>query len=203
MHLLGKHFGQGYPESIVDIGANDPLKLNNTYFFEKLFQTKVYSFEPNTELTDRWKSVHPHSIISFVGISSEVQKLQLKLPVKQQLEGVDTHVFDSLSSGQSKLNKYDLLQSREIEVEVGPLSKYLTPGQYDALFTDTEGHELEVLKGIDFKQFSFKVVVIENNDEPGGNRAIRKKMQQEGYRLVMRSYASMTILCVLPCNINT
>jgi FkbM family methyltransferase len=188
MYLLGKHFNQAYPESIVDIGANDPIKLNNTYFFEKLYQTRVYSFEPNRELLERWKSTRPDSEIQFVGISSTEDQLLLELPISEFMEGIDTHVFASLASEKSKLKQYALEQTRQIHVEVGPLAKYLAPAHYDALFIDTEGHELEVLRGIDFNVFQFKVVIIENNQQPGGNKQIRRLLGEAGYQRVMRSY---------------
>jgi hypothetical protein len=47
---------------------------------------------------------------------------------------------------------------------------------------------MQVLKGIDFSRFSFDLIVLENNYSAGGDEAIRKRLQQAGYRLALRSY---------------
>lgn len=187
-NLIRKHFGHLYPKRIVDIGANHPTEINNTYLFEKLFGSEVHSFEPNRGLKPIWDEARPGSKILFNGISDAPATLQLQVPVPRSEAGVQDHVYASFNAEKAKLEHYGIAETQQLEVEVGPLHQFLTAGHYELLFIDTEGHELQVLKGIDFGQFSFDLIVLENNYAPGGDQAIRRLLQQHGYRLIMRSY---------------
>jgi len=69
----------------------------------------------------------------------------------------------------------------EIKVMKKPLIDVVPPGEYDILFIDVEGFELDVLHGIDFLKFYFKVVIIENNGDAKSVWRIRKFMNNNGY----------------------
>lgn len=188
LSLLRKHFGHAFPKRIVDIGANHPTQLNNTYVFEKLFGSEVYSFEPNRGLKAYWEAERPGSPIQFNGISEEKAVLRLHVPVSRPQMAVQDHVYASFNTEKAKLEHYGITETEYLEVEVGPPHDFLSPGHYELLFIDTEGHEMQVLKGIDFSRFSFDLIVLENNYSTGGDEAIRKYLQQAGYRLALRSY---------------
>lgn len=188
LNLLRKHFGHAYPKRIVDIGANHPTQINNTYVFEKLFGSTVHSFEPNSGLKPFWDQARPGSLIKFNGISDEKGTLQLTVPVGRPETAVQDHVYASFNTEKAKLSHYGIDETHILEVAVGPLHQFMSPGHYELLFIDTEGHELQVLKGIDFSLFTFDLIVLENNYSAGGDEAIRLLLKKQGYRLALRSY---------------
>ncbi len=178
----------GQDVRIVDIGANHPIDYNNTYLFEKLYGAKVYSFEPNKNLEREWIKYRSESQIQYVGISDEAKTLSLNIPEINNSNNDDSHdpnMFASFS--ESTIEKKSSIYNKLV-VDVKPLENVLEKGNYDVLFIDVEGHEMHVLKGIDFDGFSFKVIVIENNSEVGGSDLIRKYLISRGYQLHSRLY---------------
>lgn len=186
-YFLQKFFGYDFMSGsvpglrIVDIGANHPIRLNNTYLFEKLFGAEVYSFEPNIMLEPAWKELRPQSKICFNGIASKPDTLELHIPeaIRTDLD-YPTHMLASFVPDRTKMN------IRKQTVALNTLSHFIDPGHYSLLFIDVDGFEAEVLKGIDFSQFSFDVVFLENNDVKGGSDAHRKFMKERGYRFIAR-----------------
>jgi FkbM family methyltransferase len=175
------------PLKIVDIGANHPINFNNTYLFEKLFAAEIFSFEPNFKLKGNWDQLRPNSNIQFLGISDKEEILSLQIPTVQENSVHDVNMFASFdSTNLNILNK----SYEEVKVKVAPLSGLLSFGEYDVLFIDVEGHELNVLKSIDFNLLNFKIIVIENNSKPGGDEKIRFFLRNIGYRIHSRIYNS-------------
>lgn len=190
LHLLKKHFPERGIDAlkVVDIGANHPIRLSNTYYFEQLFGASVFAFEPNIGLKKLWDELRPNTKVYYNGVSDKQDTLTLLVPSGEK-EAFSNDVFATFQKSMSKL---DNLKNEEIvqhEVEVGPLSQFLEWGQYDFLFIDTEGHEESVLMGIDFGKFKFKVVVLENNYVPGGDEKLRSMLKAHGYKLMMRTFA--------------
>jgi len=79
------------------------------------------------------------------------------------------NVKKHLSEGNKHLNIFE--KSKEFEVSVKTLNEILlfikAPNLIDFFSLDTEGYEEEILKGINFKKFNFKFILVEciNNFE--------------------------------------
>ena len=63
------------------------------------------------------------------------------------------------------------------------LRKYNAPRFIEYLSLDTEGSELEILRGLDFSEFSFGALTIEHNWEEPRRRQTRNLLQSKGYLL--------------------
>ena len=61
------------------------------------------------------------------------------------------------------------------------LSEYNAPFEIDYLSIDTEGSEFEILKNLDFKKYSFKVITVEHNNTVN-KTLINKLLEKNGYR---------------------
>ena len=163
--------------SIVDIGANHPIVLNNTYFFEKEKSATVFNIEPNPDFIPIYKE-HGRVLIN-VAIGDRVQELDLYVPKRKIQYNYDDNVHASLIPSEIPRAALDNIELRKVEVK--PLDKVVQPGNFNLLFIDVEGFEMNVLNGINFDEFSFDVIFIENNSPLRSVSEVRKFMTMNGY----------------------
>ena len=168
---------------IIDIGANHPTDINNTLFFEKYFNSKIYSFEPNIFYKNLWSELRPKSNVYFSAIGN-INLNTLYVPKNIDDSKSDLNVYGTLNIPKNLNNEiYDI-----IEISTGRIEDFIKNDFYDILFIDTEGFELNVLKSINFSNFKFNFIIIENNRMPGGNKEIRNILFQNSYKLICRTY---------------
>ena len=76
-----------------------------------------------------------------------------------------------------------------IEVETATLDDILAahgvPGEIDYLSVDTEGSELEVLKGLDLGRYRPRLMTVEHNSVRSRRREIIERLGHRGYRPVL------------------
>jgi len=163
--------------SIIDIGANHPTMLNNTYFFEKEYGAEVISIEPNPYFVDLYKNGNRRLINAAIG--NEETYLELNVPTRNLTTDYNDHVHATFIK--DELNEEAKKSSSTIQVPVKKLESLAKPGNYDILFIDVEGFELQVLEGINFEKFSFKLLFIENNSPLRPVSKIRNYLNNVGY----------------------
>jgi FkbM family methyltransferase len=170
--------------SIVDIGANHPIIINNTIYFERKFNAKVESIEPNPMLYKIYqkeqRSVHQ------MAVGSKEAELELLIPQRElsDLEYDDSVHATFLNNELPEVGE-NVLKSKCI---VKPLDKIIKIGKYNILFIDVEGFEMEVLNGIDFDNFKFDIIIIENNANNRAKSVIYKVLKGKRYLLFGRIY---------------
>lgn len=75
----------------------------------------------------------------------------------------------------------------EIEIETITIDelylKYSLPYYIDFLSIDTEGSELEILSSIDFKKYSYGMIMFEHNGNEVTKKVIGKLLKTNGYQL--------------------
>ena len=168
----------------LDIGGNDPITINNTYFFEKK-GWKGLAFEPQPKYQEKWKAERTTPCLPFA-LGDEEKELTFNIMDKDYLssaEGVNIEeIKELLESGEVKvLDKIkvqqrilkDILEERNIK-------------DIDFVSLDVEGYELQVLKGIDFDKVTIKCFAIENEDNMEMLYRIRKYLIDRGYWLIAR-----------------
>tara|TARA_B110000971_G_C19844943_1_gene424367 strand:- start:62 stop:799 length:738 start_codon:yes stop_codon:yes gene_type:complete len=163
--------------SIIDIGANHPTKLNNTYLFEKEYSAEVISIEPNPHFVDLYKECNRTLINAAIG--NEETFLELNIPTRDLSADYEDNVHATFIK--DELNEEAKKSSSTVQVPVKRLESLAKPGNYDMLFIDVEGFELQVLNGIDFEKFSFKFLFIENNSPLRPLSKTRKYLNNIGY----------------------
>lgn len=166
--LLLQHFPEGYQGWGVDVGASDGVSINTTYNLESAFRWNILSVEANPEFEE---SLKKHRMFVEMCACGE-------LPAYS-----DFHINTSNPEAFSSLrptNRKDILENpkwvwepvqwTKVRVRVERLEDLLKKWQFpqlDLLCVDTEGTELEVLKGCDLAKWKPKVIVTECWDEVG------------------------------------
>ncbi len=157
----------------LDIGANDPVKINNTYLLEK-HGWKGLAFEPITALAERWKTTRTTECVNIAIGDSERE-----VSFAESEDSVYSSVGDT-SKGKPvvkvpQMRLTTFLQERGIS-------------KVDVAFIDVEGYEMNVLAGIDFEKTDITCFCIENNTEGTlkPSMELRNYLINRGYRLVAR-----------------
>lgn len=161
----------------VDVGANDPVRLSNTFFFDRKLGWRGLAIEPLDKYEDPWRQLRSATLARCVASDAEGF-----LEFDEVTSGAHT---DALSAVQGGSSKHRGLTSTSRRVPARPLVSILLEhgiGRVDLLSIDVEGHELSVLRGMDFGRIAVDVVVIENNVPVlWGSDAIREHMAAHGF----------------------
>lgn len=188
-YLEEKYFqyNDGY---FVELGANDGLAQSNTAYFEQSRGWRGILVEPVLHnflqcLKNRPNSIaHCNACISFDYKDPVVRLIYFNLmtvPI-----GIQSDLSDPMAHASSGAQ---WLPSRDKEnIEFPAYAKTLesilelsnAPHNIDLLSLDVEGGELEVLRGIDFSRYTFRVICVEARDVG----AIQDFLCQYAYELV-------------------
>jgi FkbM family methyltransferase len=141
-----------------DIGGNHPLKINNTRYFEELGWDGV-AFEPLPHMTKLWAEHRKAKLFPFALSDHEGDVVFTVVKDETGWEDMLSFVKETgeIESG---------FVTEEIQVQTKIFKNIMADeniNHIDYLSLDVEGHELNVLKGIDFSKVKIDVLTIENN----------------------------------------
>lgn len=170
----------GKDKSYVEVGANHPVRLNNTFLLESNGWSGV-SIDPLNKYLNEWIEIREQPLINCAIGSIKISRVFV------EFFGEDSW-YDMMSGFKEFVREEDLLtfKSKEYNVEVLPLNEVIPFDSFELLLIDTEGAEMEVLKGIDLQVYKPKHVMLENAAEIGGGRILRTYMYEQGYKLIAR-----------------
>jgi len=159
--IISSYFPRLYKGYAVDIGASDGQTCNSTYGLELARGWKVLSVEPNPEFWD-WLTQHRGLVEKcacgeFGGVAT----------MTINVDGPEAYSTIGEVAARGREMYHDW---KKIEVPVARVEDLLAKHQFpqlDVLCVDTEGTELNVLKGIDLKKWQPKVIVTECWDLSG------------------------------------
>jgi len=151
----------------VDIGANDGVAFSNSYFFERQLGWRGIAIEPIPGAYDKLKQNRTcRALNCCVGNASRKEKFLVLPEIAEHLSGMlKTYDRRHISRIKDKLNRCSG-ESQVIEVDCYTLTALLERegiSRIDYLSVDTEGAEIQVLQGMDFRQCPVSVLTIENN----------------------------------------
>lgn len=149
--MVNRIFKNQNKGTYIDIGAYHPFKGSLTYtLFKKGW--KGTNIDLSKTSIDLFKMARPKDTNVCCAISNKTEKKTYfeNSPINQQ---------------NSLIKKYS--DQREIEIQAYTLDDLLNSRNIkspDYLNIDTEGNEMEVLEGINFKKFNPKLITIEENN---------------------------------------
>lgn len=168
-------FGAGYEGFFLDIGGNDPIKINNTYLFEQK-GWKGMAFEPIKAQADKWpgKRKTPCYNVAIGDSESEIEFMEME---EHELSGI------GIEEDYTKAATYKVKQRK-----LSNILKENDIKHVDMVSIDVEGYEMNVLQGINFEEVDITCFCIENNRDGAvmPNIDLRRFMIKKGYRLIAR-----------------
>lgn len=161
----------------VDIGANEPQSLSNTYFFDRCLGWRGICVEPQrtyhakllemrtcelipTCVSDRKRTVEFLNAANLGGVSVTNDNLQQSLRRRRH------NSTRELTSAGDRTTEARMRSAGSEEMTCVPVSTMLGrrgTTHVDLMSIDVEGHELEVLRGIDWNATTVDVIVVERN----------------------------------------
>lgn len=167
----------------MEIGANAPKWLSNTYYFYRNNGRGVL-VEPNPTLCRKLKKYRKRDIVLNVGIANSDGYLSYF--------EMDTSTLNSFSEEYAKQLEeqgYKIIDKKEIRViPIGNIFKKY--GKFDYISIDTEGIDFEILKMIDYQKYAPYVICIETQEfqverKRDDFQEINEFMKSKGYYIYM------------------
>lgn len=171
--LLNEYF-EGSKNIFIDVGANFPDTSISTVLEMKGWKGIV--IEPQPECIRVLKKYRKCKIVQYACSSKKNQNKSLKLWVA----GPQSSLKLEFISPKDRPNKF-------IYVKVTTLNKILSKNnikKIDLLSIDTEGTEIDVLDGLNFKRYSPRLILIEDHARDFEKHNYLKKL---GYKLFRRT----------------
>lgn len=167
------------PGFYVELGAWNGYKKNSTYILETLGWDGV-CIEPTEESYNELIKVRKCRCLNVAVYSSETTLEFTTFKDDPACNGIfDTH---------SPLHKerYHLRDTEIVKIKTTTWSQLNLPSHIDYLQLDTEGSELEILKGIDWKTQSISYICLEDNMMTfTGDRTYTEYMLGLGYTCIL------------------
>lgn len=190
--------------SYLDIGANHPRFISNTYYFYE-HGSRGVCVEPNSVLCDRFKKIRPFDKVLNVGIGLNEMPQADFYQFPYHAHGLSTFSHNEAihwkEIGMEGIGKIDYEKVIKIPmVNINTVMEKYFQNPPDLLTIDVEGLDLEILSSLDFNKFKPKVICAEtlmyNNDRKGlKNQSIIDLLLSRGY-FVYADTRVNTIFCL-------
>ena len=173
--LVREFFGDSAPGYFVEVGANRPLEGSQTWHLEERGWSGIL-VEPQPRLADELRRTRKARVFAAACSSPKNAGQRMRLHLAGALSSLDR---DRMAPGARP--------EGVIEVPVRTLDDILrearAPLPLDFLSIDVEGHEIEVLRGIDLPHWQPRLVLLEDHV---GSLKKHRFMKAAGYRLIRR-----------------
>jgi Methyltransferase FkbM domain len=151
----------GIPKiTYMDVGANDPVELNNTYFFY-LRGYRGVLVEPNVSFCEKLRAVRPRDTTLAAGIGvTATREADYYIMTQPALNTFSKEEVDH----QTKASKGAISVKEVIKMpllNINDVMMQYLQGAPTFLSIDTEGLDLAILKSIDYTRFRPKVICAE------------------------------------------
>lgn len=172
--------------SFLDIGANQPVKGNNTYLFY-LKGSRGVCIEPDVSLIPSLKKMRPRDLILNSGISTSVSS------------DADFYFFEGHYNAWNTFSREDAekkkiesgIAFRQAKVKLDTVENIINQyqlGHVNFISLDVEGWDLPILKSIDFSRIRPEMICVETiafslQNTVEKNKDIIEFMLTRGYRV--------------------
>lgn len=167
---------EGY---FVEVGVGDGIFLSNTWLFEKKLGWQGLLIEPNQAFGEK---------ISINRTAKLDRRAAYSVDGKE-FEFLDVVEFRELSTlvcqdGRDAFSREGNVYRVSSVTLNTALSEARAPTIIDFMSIDTEGSELEVVKGLDLGRWQIAVFVIEHNHDEGRRKQLGMLLAKHGYRRI-------------------
>lgn len=184
--MFEEYFSDECNGVFVDVGANDGVTFSNSKFFEESLGWRGICVEPHPEAFTKLSLERPRCININAGVSTLRGKLEfLKVTgYSEMLSGFSDFMTEHHRSRIDQEIATHGGNVTSIYVESLPLGGLLS--QYhithvDLMSVDVEGHEIAVLKTLDFSKVFVRYIVLEENTAEA-RKDTEEYMSSVGYK---------------------
>src|ERR1051326_1543410 len=161
--LIGAFLGPA-PGTFVEVGANDPVQLSQTYHLERL-----------CEYAERLGSKRRGRVFEVAAGAPEDEGRELPLLVAGALSTLNASIVEDVRASEVRQVKVRTLDSVLAEAGIE---------RVDFLSVDVEGAELAVLRGFSIARYRPRLILVEDDVQDLGKHAY---LTARGYKLVRRT----------------
>lgn len=166
----------------IEIGANDGIKLSNTYLLEKNYNWKGICAEPIPDKFNLLCINRPNSICCDSAVYNESNK-KVVFDIANSydlLSGIQSHI--DCHKRTVNVNKTEIIVTTITLNDL--LYKSNAPLFIEYLSLDTEGSEFEILKSVDFNKYKFGLIDVEHNYIEPRRSDIKHLLLSNGYEYI-------------------
>ena len=162
--IIAGYFPSNYVGTCIDIGAANGTSGNNSYLFEQKNWLSL-CIEANPTLYEQCKQTRKHTVNYAVSNYNKNNELF----TIYHLHNGNEEAVSSLKADQRLINDHATMIKNTIEISVNVrtldsiISEVSLFDQIDFVSIDTEGTELDVLKGFDIVKWKPRLFIVENN----------------------------------------
>ena len=141
----------------LDIGANHPCYINNTFIFY-LKGCRGVNIEPNPKMVNLYIDFRPDDVALAVGISDQKGEF-----VYYEMDANELNTFSKEQSLYLEERGHKIINQQVIPVHTIDfiIQHYFNNVSPNVIFIDAEGMDLTIVKSIDFEKYSPEVLCIE------------------------------------------
>lgn len=200
--LLNKQILRKEDITYLDIGANLPKTLSNTYrLYSEGFNGILV--EPNKILAEKLKSERPYDITLDVGISNvENECVQDFYQCEEWANSLSSFSKNSVLEAINKMGrdiKYEVIPTRVCNINT-IMDKYLKTKTPFLINIDAEGIDYDILTSINFEKYKPVFFIIETAELSQSTFLGRKKsdcaefLKQQGYIVYADTYINTVLI---------
>lgn len=167
------------PGNYIDVGAGHPFILSNTYILYRSGWRGLI-LEPIARLIAKHERLRPEDVHLQCAVSDYKGSTLFFEMEPHHLSTCDPKEVDRLLRRRAavlvKIHRVNVVTLAET------CDKYLPSGQLDLLSVDTEGLELQVLQGLDWKAVRPELIICEFSTTTHSSEAVASFLGGKGYR---------------------
>lgn len=186
----------------IDIGANHPQRISNTYWLYKQGYCGVI-IEPNRRLAALYKKIRPRDTILEMGITNTTTPDIVPFyQFEERADGLSSFSKDSVTAAIKQTQipfHYDIIPTPVDNIN-NIAEKYIGKNPLFMVNIDAEGLDFEIISQLNFKKFRPIFFVIETADLTQSTFLGRKNdkciklLQQHGYTVYADTYVNTILI---------
>ena len=172
--FLAGSFFRGF---FVEVGAADGITFSNSLSLEKHFGWQGILVEPSRSYLTDLKRNRAARIISHAVSNSPGEVV-----FEERNDGLYSSLYGVGQSSRSVNSRYNVKSLTLTQI----LERCDAPQIIDLLTIDTEGNEVDVIRGLSFSRWRFKVICVEHNYNFVKLNQIDSLLSQNGYKKILQ-----------------
>lgn len=153
VQTLLKHPKTGY---YVDVGCNHPIKFSNTFVLY-MRGWKGLTIDADSRMIDLHMRIRPKDVSVCCALSDSEHEVVFTKFEDSSVSSVSPEFTMEMKNSVKVLGE-ERLQTRTLQ---SILCENAVPNDFDLLQIDVEGHDYEVLQGIDLNEYRPKLIMVE------------------------------------------